>query len=143
MSKSEIRCYDCDEKLTENEIGNYSDRDGNQLCVYCYSEHIEENSFQCVMCEDLEDNEYAGSIGSLIVVIAENDSSTPVGTYEILKHPFCRFDHISTKFYKKAIKQLSIETWNLDEDAGCIAEYLCRVCSERIKKKITEEGVVQ
>ena len=105
--------------------------DDQTFCGDCECEHV----FRCAICEEFELEDNRGNIGTILIV-KDDDVGVPVGTYEIMKHPYYGGSIIGPgEVFPNALKRLGglpegeieIETYGFP----CV--HLCRYCDEKVK----------
>lgn len=132
-----IVCSYCDNDLQGEEVSNprIDELDNTPICDECWHDHFE---FTCSLCQNYEDKEYEGVIGSIFVV--KDDDLTvdyprkPLkpGYYKIKSHPLYGGPLIGVQeIYENAI-ELIMAGGESCETFGCSCGFLCRDCTEKI-----------
>jgi len=125
-------CIYCEAELDAEEMEDpYRDEDGNPMCYEC---HISEHCYRCCLCDEHEELEHQGAIGTVLVVVeamaGEGEMVSP-GMYEIIEHPFYTDAMISGWLHNDALRRIG----DVPADADC-GQYpsgcACRECSEKL-----------
>lgn len=140
--KKKLRCYECNEKLTESEIeSQYLTPQGELLCEICYDEEYAPVS--CSMCEEDEEPQYFGDIGTVLVCVdADGTGLSSIGVYEITDHPYYADGMITMTMFESSLKLLTTNLYGLeDKTDGYPIDHLCRSCSHRIKSDLLHNSL--
>ena len=130
------QCSICKEKF-DIDYGGRS-IDDQFFCEDCECYH----TFKCAICENSELEDNRENIGTVLIV-KEEDVGVPIGTYEIIKHPYYGGSVIGPgEVFPNALKRLGglpegeieIETYGFP----CV--HLCRYCDAEIKSGSIETG---
>jgi hypothetical protein len=134
-----IKCTWCGDDLEEEQAKDPRlDIAGDPICDGCYES---EYMFTCCKCEEYEEKEYQGSIGSLLVVTEEIDGDrkrVKPGVYEIVKHPFYVDYMVGGHLIEDSLKHLCAVPEGVD-NGGYPSGFLCCECAEKLKEELSQQ----
>lgn len=130
------KCSWCGDPLDAEEAENpRKDPHGDLICDECYHDHFE---FTCSQCEEGEDIEHQGAIGSVTVVYEEVSGlgeKVKPGVYRITKWPYYADGVTECYLIENALTRITDVPEGWTNADGCPCGHLCRTCQALLLKE--------